>query len=422
MSLVATAAELLSRRLGLSPELLGNTVIERALDAVFAEVPSEDRESRAARILEDEGQEWRRLVDEVIVPETWFFRHYKSFQFLASYVKERWRPVHPTGLFRVFCIPCASGEEPYSVAMTLLDAGLDASRIRIDAADVSERLLARARPAVYGKSSFREKFRQFREEYFVNCEEGWRVREEVVRLVRFEKVNLLDLSSVRQPVPYDAIFCRNVLIYLDEHTRHEVVSRLRELLAEKGLLFTGPSELRHFCEAGYVPVDYPQSFACRTGELTPDRAAGCSPTETVTTVKVQRATVIGRVAPPDANRYMRACPAPGLPPGFEQAEQLANRGDLDAATAVCNRLLEGSAQNPEVYALLGVIHESSGKVESAEEFFCKALYLAPDHYESLLHMSLLCERRGDVDGARLYRARAGRALGRQEGKQILKGL
>ncbi len=420
MNLVATAAELLSRRLGLSPDLLGTGVIERALGVVFAKARPEGSELMAARLLEDGSKEWQTLVDEIIVPETWFFRHSESFQFLTSYVTEKWRPAHPTRAFQVFCIPCASGEEPYSVAMTLLDAGLEARRIRIDAADISERLLARARSALYGNTSFREKPEPSRVKYFVSCEEGWRVREEVTRLVRFEKANLLDLSLFRQRAPYDAIFCRNALIYLGERARHEVVRGMSELLDEEGLLFTGSSELTHFCEAGYVPMDYPQSFACHKKKPISALTPMSSPAAVATASTARHAATTRGPMAPDTNYPPEVYPSPLPPPGIEQAEQLADRGDLDGATAICEHLLESGVKNPNVYSLLGVINESRGALQSAEELFRKALYLAPNHYESLLHMSLLCDQRGDADGARLYRARAGRALSRQEGKPVLK--
>lgn len=420
MNLVETATELLSRRLGLSPELLGHEVIERALDAVFVKAPPEDRELSAARLLKEESEEWQMLVDEVIVPETWFFRHREAFQFLASFANEKWRRANPTRPFQALCVPCASGEEPYSVVMTLLEAGLDSSRIRIDAADISERLLARARLAVYGKMSFREKLGLSREKYFVNCEEGWRVREEVTRLVHFEKANLLNLSRFLPRAPYDAIFCRNALIYLDERARHEVVNQMYELLPEEGLLFTGASELTHFCEAGYVPVDYPQSFACRKGNPQSIRPISHQSAATTAINKVRCATVTQTAAPPDALQSVEPHAATEPPPSLEQAERLAGQGDLDVASAVCERLLAASTQDPSVYSLLGVINESRGEIKAAEEFFRRALYLAPDHYESLLHMSLLAERCGDADGARLYRARAGRALAREEAKQVLK--
>lgn len=422
MNLAATAAELLSRRLGLSPELLGDDVIKRALDVVFAKTWAEDSESTTARLLGEETEEWQMLIDEVIVPETWFFRHCEAFQFLASYVTEKWRPANLVGQFHVLCIPCASGEEPYSVVMTLLDAGLDGSRIRIDAADISERLLARARLAVYGKTSFREKVGPPRDKYFINCEEGWQVREEVVRLVHFEKANLLSLSRFLPRAPYDAIFCRNALIYLDQRARREVVSQMRTLLDEEGVLFAGASELTHFCEAGYMSVDYPQSFACRKGKPKSDRPSASSPTSTVATPKVRSANVTRPAVMADVNRPLDAHPVLEPLPSLEQAEQLADRGELDAAITICNRLLAGGAREPNIYALLGVINESRGEVASAEEFFRKALYLAPDHYVSLLHMSLLCERHGDTDGARRYRQRASRALTRQEGNKVLKDL
>ena len=299
-------------------------------------------------------------------------------------------------------------------------AGLEARRIRIDAADISERLLARARSALYGNTSFRENPEPSREKYFVSCEEGWRVREEVIRLVRFEKANILDLSLFRQRAPYDAIFCRNALIYLDERARHEAVRGMSELLDEEGLLFTGPSELMHFCEAGYVPMGYPQSFACHKKKPISGLAPTRSPAAVLTASTTRHAATIRGPMAPDANHPREVYPSPLPPPGIEQAEQLADRGDLDGATAICKRLLESGVKDPKLYSMLGVINESKGALQSAEEFFRKALYLAPDHYESLLHMSLLSERRGDVENARLHRARARRALSRQEGKPVLK--
>lgn len=125
---------------------------------------------------------------------------------------------------------------------------------------------------------------------------------------------------------------------------------------------------------------------------------------------------------PNTNHPTQGYPSLLPPPGITQAEQLADRGDLDGAAVICEGLLEGGVKDPKLYSMLGVINESKGALQSAEEFFRKALYLAPDHYESLLHMSLLCERRGDLENARLYRARAGRALSRQESKTALKCL
>ena len=462
MNLTASVTCLLSERLGLSPDLLGFVVVERALDAVLGGPGLEGRAERIAHLLQGQGEEWETLVDEIIVPETWFFRGREPFQLLASYVTEKWRPAYPTGSFRVLCIPCSSGEEPYSVAMTLLDAGLEPDRIRIDAGDVSERALAQARRAVYGRSSFREKSPHLGEKYFLPCSEGRRVREEVAALVRFEKANLLDLDVYRQRALYHAVFCRNALIYLKELPRRAVIASLRELLHEDGLLFTGHSELMPFLEAGFKQVDYPQSFACRKGGpgvipqpgiatyatpgFSPARAApslssgqtskdGATPPETEG-LRSRQESIFGHcriateaaTATPQARKPRRSASAnpPHLLrvpqavaplPGIEEARQLADRGELAAATAICERLVAEGTQDPDVYSLLGMIAESGEKLEAAEDLFRKALFLDPHHYQSLVHMSLLCEQHGDIDGSRLYRARAGRVFAQQEGDQ-----
>jgi len=418
MNLAAAVTRLLSERLGLSPELLGFVVVERALDIVIGKVGAAHRAERIAHLLQGQGEEWETLVDEIIVPETWFFRGREPFQLLASHVTEKWRSANPTGPFRVLCIPFASGEEPYSVAMTLLEAGLEADRIRIDAGDVSERALARARQGVYGKSSFREKSSHLGEPYFLRHPEGRRVREEVTGLVRFEKANLLDLSLYWQRAPYNAVFCRNALIYFEEPARREVIASLRDLLHEDGLLFTGHSELMAFLEAGYQRVEYPQSFACRKGG--PPREsifARCQiATEAAATIHPVRKQ--RRIAPAYANKPLKAPQAAPASVSIEEAGQLADQGKLEAASAICQRLLAEGTQDPNVYSLLGVISESEGKLETAADLFRKALFLDPHHYQSLLHMSLLCERHGDIDGSRLYRARAGRVLSRQEGYPV----
>src|SRR5208337_3388602 len=224
--------------------------------------------------------------------------------------------------------------------------------------------------------------------------------------------------------------------------RREVIASLRDLLDEDGLLFTGHSELMSFLEAGLKQVGYPRSFACRkvaTHVAPVPRAAG--PARAVlkggatpeglpprresifarSRIRTGAAGTIHQVAPvPRAAGPARAVPPRGssatpLPVSIEEAGQLADQGKLEAATAICERLLANGTQDPNVYSLLGVISESGGKLEAAADLFRKALFLDPYHYQSLLHMSLLCARHGDIDGSRLYRARAGRVLSQQEG-------
>ena len=219
------------------------------------------------------------------------------------------------------------------------------------------------------------------------------------------------------------------MVYFEERARGEVIVRLRDLLHDEGLLFTGYSELSSFLQAGFKQVDYPRSFACRkvATDVAPDsRAAGparailpsggtATPPETETAATIHEAPKQRGIALTYAKKPLIEPQAAPPPVGFAEAAELAGRGNLEAATTICERLLAEGTQDPEVYSLLGVISESGGNLEAAEDLFRKALFLDPHHYQSLLHMSLLSERHGDYDGSRLYRARAGRVLSQQEG-------
>ena len=94
---------------------------------------------------------------------------------------------------------------------------------------------------------------------------------------------------------------------------------------------------------------------------------------------------------------------------LDTAAELADRGQLDEAAALCRKALLESGASARAYILLGLIREGTGDARSAEECFNKAVYLAPDHYEALIHLALLAEHRGDVSAASLYRKRAERA-------------
>ena len=424
MNLTASVTRLLTAHVGLSSELFGCGAVQRALETVLSSAEAAEFAGRTARLLQGAGEDWESVVDEIVVCETWFFRDREPFRLLASYVREEWEPANPAGPFRVLCIPCGTGEEPLSVAIALLEAGLGADRICIDAADVSDRALELARQGVYGKSSFREDAVFPEERYFLNSPEGQRVRAEVAALVHFEKGNLLDLSAYRQREPYHAVFCRNALIYFEESARRRVMTGLSELMPDGSLLFTGHTELVPFLEAGYKSIDHPQSFACCKGE--PLRKRIQSANKPAARMNDRMKQPLKKPANSGELLPGRAGVAPALltePAGgwrsqerqsLQEAGQLADRGELEPAADVCRRILAGGSQDPEVYSLLGVISESGGKIDNAEDFFRKALFLDPNHYQSLVHMSLLCERRGDMHASGLYRARAGRIAGDKE--------
>jgi chemotaxis protein methyltransferase WspC len=145
---------LLKEAIGLDVASIGSSAIDRAVAERQQATGLADRHTYWERLRASE-EELQELIDAVVVPETWFFRDRGAFAALAEVALPEWLRTHPHGVFRLLSIPCATGEEPYSLAMALFDANLPAARFQIDAFDVSERALESARRAVYGRRSFR---------------------------------------------------------------------------------------------------------------------------------------------------------------------------------------------------------------------------------------------------------------------------
>ncbi|MFM8709591.1 MAG: CheR family methyltransferase, partial [Planctomycetia bacterium] len=130
-----SAEAFLRRTIGLDPETIGQAAIGRAVRQRMEACADRDIWSFLDRLARDDDEQ-SRFIDDVVVPESWFFRDPQVFGFLRRFAVTFATAPGQTPL-RILCVPCAAGEEPYSVAMTLLEAGLAAHQFRIDAADVS---------------------------------------------------------------------------------------------------------------------------------------------------------------------------------------------------------------------------------------------------------------------------------------------
>lgn len=182
------------------------------------------------------------MIEAVIVPETWFFRYPESFATLARLAVKRLAEIKHLRALRILSLPCSTGEEPYSIAMALLDAGLGAHQFKVDGMDVSPLSVARAKEARYGRNSFRGADLGFRERHFDAEDEGYRLSERVREQVRLQVGNLLDPALLANEAPYDFVFCRNLLIYFDQPTQQQVFEVLKRLTHQDGVLFIGPAE------------------------------------------------------------------------------------------------------------------------------------------------------------------------------------
>lgn len=175
------------------------------------------------------------LIEHTVVGESYFYRHPEQLAALQRHLFGS-----PESL-RIWSAGCASGEEPYSVAMALLESGRAPGRDRILATDLSERALDRARTGGFGPWSLRRLPPELLARYLVEDGGEARIVPEVRALVEFERHNLA--RDPAPPGPFDLVLCRNVLIYFDPTVAAEVLYRLAAAVVPGGFLVLGPVEL-----------------------------------------------------------------------------------------------------------------------------------------------------------------------------------
>jgi len=205
-------------------------------------------------------QELSDIMDVLTTNETYFFR--EAFQlraFSEEIIPELVAVKRGRGdkSLRIWSAGCSTGEEPYTIAMLLLEMPqLTGWDIEIIGTDISQRVLQHARKGVYGSSSFRVTDDLFKGRYFHEQEGGFRIADRVRELVTFSRLNLYDQSRFLFLGKMDIIFCRNVIIYFDQPAKKRVIEQYYSTLNPGGFLLLGHSEslmnittafkLRHF--------------------------------------------------------------------------------------------------------------------------------------------------------------------------------
>lgn len=404
---------LLQRTMGLDASTIGPASIQRAVAVRMQACRLSSREQYWERLNDPSGRELQELIEATVVPETWFFRDREAFAALVRIALETRGRAAPDHKLHLLSLPCSTGEEPYSIAMALLDAGLPAESFAIDAIDISERSLARARRCLYGKNSFRGADLDFRDRHFVHDATGWHLNAAVRRQVRFHHKNLLDAEGLPGSVPYDIIFCRNLLIYFDRPTQDRAIATLAKRLAPTGAMFVGPSETALLVDHGFVPVRIPQSFAFRPPSARPPKPAPvATPPPARKTPPVAKPRwpaslpplpVVPVAAPPLAKAKV---PANTAAAELASIRELADRGKLVDAAKLCAQHLQAHGPSAEAFYLLGLVHDADGRPAEAADFYRKAIYLDPVHHEALVQLALLRERLGDHAAAQALNERA----------------
>ncbi|QRX84736.1 CheR family methyltransferase [Glaciimonas sp. PAMC28666] len=186
------------------------------------------------------SDEWERFTNALTTNLTAFFREAHHFPLLAAHAVNCPQPMN------VWCSAASTGEEPYSIAMTLIEAlGSRASSAKVLATDIDTQVLQKAAVGVYTMEQVSKLPQERLKRFFLKgtgAQAGKvRIRPEVAAMVTFTQLNLLS-SQWAIKGPFDAIFCRNVMIYFDKPTQEKILERFTPLMKPHGLLFAGHSE------------------------------------------------------------------------------------------------------------------------------------------------------------------------------------
>jgi len=189
------------------------------------------------------GDELTELLDAIATNHTYFFREEQHFEMLQQKVVPEWRAAGGAGPFKVWSAACSTGEEPYTIAMTLRDLS-PAPEFTIAASDLSTKALRAAKSAVYKLASVESLPREVLRRHFergMGEQQGLvRVGAEARRHVSFKNLNLLEIADLGER--YDVVFCRNVMIYFDKSVQQRVVQMLERHIKPGGYLFISHAE------------------------------------------------------------------------------------------------------------------------------------------------------------------------------------
>ncbi len=188
--------------------------------------------------------EFDQIYDLVTTNETYFFREPAQLAAFADEIVPEILSRKTVRKIRIWLAGCSSGEEPYSIAMLLSEAGYyDRATFEIFASDINQQVLAKARRGHYRESAFRATAGPLRDKYFTRNEDGsWHIHDDIRNRVSFGRLNLYDEPRVSLLGHLDVIFCRNVIIYFDDQSKKVVVSNFYNRLTDSGYLLLGHSE------------------------------------------------------------------------------------------------------------------------------------------------------------------------------------
>jgi chemotaxis protein methyltransferase CheR len=348
---------------------------------------------------------WQEFINNLTIGETYFFRNIDQFNALRWHVLPELIAQRRASNFlqlRLWSAGCATGEEPYSLAILIRQMLPDYHNwiISILATDINGQFIDYARRGVYRSRSFRNETPDtLREEWFSETPQGWEIHPSVRSMVKFGLLNFLadDYPSYETgTVNMDIIVCRNVTIYFKTETTRKIVERFHTALNERGWLIVGHSE---------PMASVYQNFAARNFENTVFYQK-LAPNEIAPQIYPFPAAATPRSVPTPVPepQIAPATPAP-QPQTWEQAKSAADREDWQTALRLLNLAEQENRMQPQIYYLRALIQLHNHDVDGAYQSLRQVVYCDPTF--ALAHYSLgeFHEQRGETkEAARHWRA------------------
>ncbi len=419
-------ADLLSSRIGLNPDSIGKGTLDHIIGLRTRKNDLPDVREYF-NLISKSGDELNTLIYEVVVNKTWFFRHPGAFDYMGRRAISLLESRTPkTEKIRLLSVGCATGEEPYSMAMALMDRGLSPEQFKIEGIDISTPALGVARAGRYRRNSFHSPDDlSFRDRHFTMEGGEFSLKENIKSCVSFWHGNALSLDQHFHRNSYHFVFCRNLLIYMGARSQTSVVSGIAKLLKSDGALLVGCAEGNRHVLSRFDSAKSSGAFAYIVKANKPTAAGRViSSHKNTRPVRKSTASAWPTSIPQETLESIppRSRPAPDEPraapigsmASVESARELADRGSLAEALKMCCECIEVNSQDTEAHTLEGIVAQATGDTARAEASFRRSLYLDPNSVEALVHLSLLAEESGDQREALLLKERVLRIRQRLE--------
>jgi chemotaxis protein methyltransferase CheR len=384
------------------------------------------------------GSAWEAILAQLTIGETYFFRNRPQFEALRQHILPEITARRASiRSLRMWSAACATGEEPYSLAMTLQDllAEREPWHTTILATDINPVFLARAREALYGEWSFRETTAALRARFFQQEGNRWRIVPAIRQMVSFARLNLVEPcypSITTGTSALDLIICRNVTIYFDAATTQQIVERFFQALTPGGWLIVGHAEPQASIYRQFETHNFPDTVVYRKPLSAPLFVSIPQTLPTPVTPAPQpwqaARSVLGLNEKPSSTTSQtilpkQECDSKGQPSRMDDkagakraaeldlARQCADRGQWAEAEAHYDQVIRRDPLCVEAHYLLAQIHEQQGRLDMALAAYRRTVYLDRSFVLGMIGLGNIWRQIGHAAKARRFYQNALQYLG-----------